>query len=82
MPVLVPHAKLAALLGKQTITSDSDTLGQLLDELRAQVGDKDWEWASRVTILVNGRNMHHLKGRSTVLQTDDIVWMIVPSGGG
>lgn len=82
MPVLVPHAKLAAMLGKQTITTNAKTMGQLLDELRAQVGDRDWEWASRVTILVNGRNMHHLQGRSTVLHADDMVWMIVPSGGG
>ncbi len=82
MPVLVPHAKLASLLGAQTIESNAVTMGQLLDEIREMVGDKDWEWASRVTILVNGRNMHHLKGRATVLEPDDMVWMILPSGGG
>lgn len=82
MPIIVPHAKLASLLGEQTINSSASTMGQLLDELRARLGEKDWEWASKVTILVNGRNMHHLQGRSTELKQDDLVWMIVPSGGG
>ncbi len=82
MPVLVPHAELASVLGRQTIESNARTVGELLDEVRSQVHEADWGRLSRVTILVNGRNMHHLQGRSTVLRSDDMVWMIVPSGGG
>ncbi len=82
MPILVPHATLAGLLGEQTIDSSARTVGELLDEVRGRVSAEDWEAASRVTILVNGRNMHLLDGRKTALQADDQVWMIVPSGGG
>lgn len=82
MPILVPHAKLAALLGEQTVRSQAETVGELLDELRRRVKPEDWEWAGRVTILVNGRNMHMLQGRKTRLSPEDQVWMIVPSGGG
>lgn len=82
MPILVPHATLAGLLGEQTIDSQARTVGELLDEVSKRVSAEDWEAASRVTILVNGRNMHLLNGRKTALESDDQVWMIVPSGGG
>lgn len=82
MPVLVPHAKLAALLGEQTVRSNATTVGALLDEISQRVKPEDWAWAGRVTILVNGRNMHMLQGRKTPLTPDDQVWMILPSGGG
>ncbi len=82
MPVLIPHARLAALLGEKTIESNAATVGELLDEIQRRVAPADWESARRVTILVNGRNMHMLKGGRTRLEPDDQVWMIVPSGGG
>lgn len=82
MPILVPTAKLAALIGQQTIESNAPTVGDLLEEIRHQISAADWERTSRVAILVNGRNMQMLQGRKTKLETNDQVWMIVPSGGG
>jgi molybdopterin converting factor small subunit len=73
---------LAALLGEETIRSEARTVGDLLDEVRRRVAPEDWEWAGRVAVLINGRNMHMLQGRKTPLEPDDQVWMIVPSGGG
>lgn len=82
MPTLVPHARLAALLGQDKVVSTATTVGELLDEVGRKVPPKEWEVARKVTLLVNGRNIHYLKGARTPLGPDDEVWMVVPSGGG
>ncbi len=82
MPVLVPHASLAALLGEDTVRSAATTVGELLDEIERRISTDDWRWASRATILVNGRNVHMLRGRQTRLAPEDQVWMVLSGGGG
>jgi molybdopterin converting factor small subunit len=82
MPVLVPHASLAALLGEDTVRSAAGTVGELLDEIERRVPAEDWRQASRATILVNGRNIHRLRGRQTRLESEDQVWMVLSGGGG
>ncbi len=82
MPLLVPHASLATLLGEDTVRSAASTVGELLDEIERRVSADDWRQASRAAILVNGRNIHMLRGRRTRLDPEDQVWMVLSGGGG
>ena len=82
MPVLVPHAALAALLGEERFQSKARTVADLLEEAGRRVDRAEWKKAIQCTLLLNGRNIHYLKGYDTPLETDDVIWMVVPSGGG
>ena len=82
MPVLVPHAELAQALGVDRVESSVRTVGALLEEVRGRVDRDTWERNRRVALLVNGRNIHYLQGNDTVLEPGDVVWMVLPSGGG
>ena len=82
MPVLVPHSKLAALLGEKTIKSQATTVGELLREAERRVSPEEWAKAMKCIILVNGRSIHLVKGMGTPLAADDQVWMVFPACGG
>ena len=82
MPVLVPHTKLAALLGEKTIKSTAATVGELLREVERRVAPEEWAKATKCIILLNGRSIHLVKGMSTPLAADDQVWMVFPACGG
>ena len=82
MAIFKPHAKLAALLGDATIESNAATVGDLLAEMQRRVSPDEWKRARKATILVNGRNVHYLRGMKTRLDPDDQVWMVYPAGGG
>lgn len=82
MPILVPHAELAAQLGVERFESSASTVAELLWEAGRGVEPAEWKKSTQCTLLLNGRNIHYLKGYSTRLKTDDVVWMVVPSGGG
>lgn len=82
MPVLVPHAALATLLGADRVESRARTVGELLEEAGRGLDPDAYQQALRCTLLLNGRNIHYLRGRRTALEADDVLWMVVPSGGG
>ncbi|HEY3357280.1 MAG TPA: MoaD/ThiS family protein [Polyangia bacterium] len=82
MPVLVPHTKLAALLGEKTMQSSATTVQELLREAERRVPPAEWAQAMRCIILVNGRSVHLVDGLRTALQPDDQVWMVFPASGG
>ena len=82
MATFVPHAGLARLLGAPELTSSAATVGDLLDEVKARIAPEDWRRASKATVLVNGRNVSSLQGRSTRLKAEDEVWMVFPAAGG
>ena len=82
MPVLVPHTKLAALLGEKTLTSHAATVGDLLREVERRVAPEEWAKAMKCIILLNGRSIHMAQGMGTRLDDDDQVWMVFPACGG
>ncbi len=82
MPILVPHAELAALLGATHVRLEARTLGELLGEVERRVGAEAWARARRALVLVNGRAAHHLGGPRARLSADDEVWLVLPSAGG
>jgi molybdopterin converting factor small subunit len=82
MPVLVPHTKLAALLGEKTLKSQAATVGELLHEVERRVAPEEWTKAMRCIILLNGRSVHLVSGLKTPLDANDQVWMVFPACGG
>lgn len=82
MPVFVPHPSLAKLLGCEELRSEAASVGALLEEVRGRVSPDAWKQAMRATVLVNGRNIHALRGFETRLAPTDEVWMVFPSAGG
>lgn len=82
MPILVPHAELAASLGAETFLSHARTVAELLEEVGQGMDPETWKKSIQCTLLLNGRNIHYLNGFSTTLDPDDVIWMVVPSGGG
>jgi molybdopterin converting factor small subunit len=82
MPVLLPHDKLAELLGEPRVRSDAATVGELLAEVERRVPAEAWRAARQAAVLVNGRNIHYLQGMRTPLLPDDQVWMVWPACGG
>jgi len=63
------------------------TLSDLLLELTARFPDLAKKLAAGLeagylNALINGRNLHFLKGNETPLQNDDIVAFLPPVGGG
>ncbi|MGC4113749.1 MAG: MoaD/ThiS family protein [Myxococcales bacterium] len=82
MAIFVPHANLAKLLGAGELQSTAATVGDLLDEMGGRVAPDEWKKACRATVLVNGRNVNSLQGRSTKLSAEDEVWMVFPAAGG
>lgn len=82
MAIFIPHASLARMLGAGELRSAAPTVGALLDEMAARVSPEEWRRACKATVLVNGRNVNALSGRSTKLKADDEVWMVFPAAGG
>ncbi len=82
MPTLIPHHKLAGLLGEQTVKSSAKTVGALFKEIEARISPADWAQAKKCIIIVNGRALYLLHGMDTKLAPDDQVWMVFPSAGG
>lgn len=82
MAIFVPHPSLAKLLGSEELRSEAASVGALLEEVRGRVPAEEWKKAARATVLVNGRNVHALKGLATRLEASDEVWMVFPSAGG
>jgi molybdopterin converting factor small subunit len=82
MATVFLHDKLAKLLGRTTIQTNATTIGSMLDEIASLSNINTKSNMLKVTILVNGRNIHALDGFKTQLGKDDQVWFLVPSGGG
>ncbi len=82
MPTLVPHASLARLLGEQVLEIEARSIRELIDYIKARIGEESGKQVRRATILLNGRNINFTDGYDTPLEPSDRVWMVVPSGGG
>jgi molybdopterin synthase sulfur carrier subunit len=83
---LVPTVKFFATLrqaaGAREIELQADTVKELLDRLAAGYGDKLDRYLRISTVLVNGKNVAHMKGPRTRLKPDDVVSIFPPLGGG
>jgi molybdopterin converting factor small subunit len=81
MAILIPHHELGKRIG-QSIEIEADTVGELIRRGIARYG-ADFERATReAAIVVNGRSINCLQGKRTPLGKGDVVWLLLPAGGG
>lgn len=75
-------ASLRTAAGEKRYCSEASTVKELLREASKRYGD---EFAARLkiaTILVNGKNIAHLRWKKTRLKDGDIVSLFPPLAGG
>lgn len=75
-------ASLRSAAGEKRYTTGAATVKELLEEAKGRYGE---EFAARLkiaTILVNGKNIAHLRWKRTRLQDGDIVSLFPPLAGG
>ena len=82
----MPTVKLYASLRQVAKVSEVEIEGSSVNEILAAVSStydgKLDKYLKISTVLVNGRNVVHLKGRRTRLESDDTVSIFPPLGGG
>ena len=82
----VPRVKYYASLQRAAGTKEDEFEGGTVREVlgtvsRTYEGKLD-RYLKISTVLVNGKNVIHLKGKRTRLQPDDVVSIFPPMGGG
>lgn len=68
--------------GEKGFRTEAATVGALLAELASRYDAGFREQLKRATVVVNGSNAVHLKGRRTKLADGDVVSIFPPMAGG
>ncbi|WP_251343042.1 ubiquitin-like small modifier protein 1 [Haloplanus halophilus] len=68
--------------GTPTVGEAFDALCASFDGLADALRDDDGDWARRVTVTVDGRNVRQLDGYGTALSDGDVVRVAPPVVGG
>ena len=82
MAILVPSYELAQTIGQDQVQIDAATVGDFIKAGTERFGEPFWQATRSATIAVNGRAVALLKARRTKLVSDDVIWLLKPSGGG
>lgn len=75
-------ASLRTCAGEKNFSTEAFTVKELLQEAAERYGD---EFAARLkiaTVLVNGKNIAHLRWKKTRLKDGDVVSLFPPLAGG
>ncbi len=83
MPRVKFFATLREITGRREETVPGETVGEVLNFLYDKYGeDFRRELERKSMILVNGKNVEHLKGMDTEVKEEDEVSIFPPAGGG
>jgi sulfur-carrier protein len=82
MPTVKFFATLRQAAGTREVEMDVATVKELLDRLSTDYDGKLDKYLKISTVLVNGKNVVHLKGQRTKLKPKDEVSLFPPLGGG
>jgi sulfur-carrier protein len=82
MPTVKFFATLRQAAGAREVEMDAATVKELLDRLSTEYDGKLDRYLKISTVLVNGKNVVHLKGQKTKLKPKDEVSLFPPLGGG
>lgn len=82
MPTVRFFATLRQVAGTREDAIEAGTVKELLDILSERYDGRMDRYLKISTVLVNGKNVIHLKGRKTKLLPDDEVSLFPPMGGG
>lgn len=75
-------ATLRQVTGAREIQVDALNVKELLERLSTDYQGKLDRYLKMSTVLVNGKNVIHMKGKKTKLKPDDEVSIFPPLGGG
>lgn len=75
-------ASLRAAAGEKRYFTEADNVKALLKQVARRYGDEFSVRLKTATVLVNGKNISHLKWKNTKLQDGDVVSLFPPLAGG
>ncbi|MBU4193986.1 MAG: MoaD family protein [Actinobacteria bacterium] len=82
MPTVKFYASLRKVTGVREADIPVGSVKEVLERLSSDYEGKLRRYLKISTILVNGKNVIHLKGKRTRLKPDDVVSIFPPLGGG
>lgn len=82
MPKVRYYASLRQVAGRREDEFEVGTVKEMLDAVSKAYDGKLDRYLKISTVLVNGKNVIHIKGRKTRLEPDDVVSIFPPMGGG
>ncbi|MHB8895902.1 MAG: MoaD family protein [Candidatus Geothermincolia bacterium] len=82
MPTVKFYATLRQAAGARETEVQAGTVKELIDHLSVDYGGRLDRYLKISTVLVNGKNVVHMKGRRTRLKPDDVISIFPPLGGG
>jgi molybdopterin synthase sulfur carrier subunit len=82
VPKVRYYASLRQVTGKREDEFEVGTVKEMLDTVSRTYQGKVDRYLKMSTVLVNGKNVIHIKGRRTRLGHDDVVSIFPPMGGG
>ena len=82
MPKVRYYASLRQVAGRREDDFEVGTVKEMLDAVSKAYEGKLDRYLKISTVLVNGKNVIHIKGRKTRLEPDDVVSIFPPMGGG
>jgi len=82
MPTVKFFATLRQAAGAREAELEADSVKELLERLSTDYDGRLDRYLKISTVLVNGKNVAHIKGRKTKLKPDDVVSIFPPLGGG
>ena len=82
MPTVKFFATLRQVAGAREAQVEAGNVKELLARLSADYEGKMDRYLKISTVLVNGKNVIHMKGTRTKLKSDDVVSIYPPMGGG
>jgi molybdopterin synthase sulfur carrier subunit len=82
VPKVRYYASLRQIAGRPEEEFEVGTVKEMLDTVSRTYQGKLDRYLKISTVLVNGKNVIHLKGRRTRLRPNDVVSIFPPMGGG
>jgi molybdopterin synthase sulfur carrier subunit len=82
VPTVKFYATLRNVAGVRETRVEAGSIKEVLDSLSTLYGDRIDRYLKMSTVLVNGTNVIHMKGKKTRLKPDDVVSIFPPLGGG
>jgi molybdopterin synthase sulfur carrier subunit len=82
MPTVKFYASLRKVTGTKEAQIEAGSVKEVLQRLSTDYDGKLRRYLKISSILVNGKNVIHMKGKRTRLKPDDVVSIFPPLGGG
>jgi len=82
VPKVRYYASLRQAAGRREDEFEVGTVKEMLDAVSKAYDGKLDRYLKISTVLVNGKNVVHMKGKRTRLKPDDVVSIFPPLGGG